>query len=66
MSLVDSSLCNAIFLIVTLALAAQKTAAQAVLCGQYQNLTSTSGEYTSKSKFCMSNATEQSLIRVHS
>ena len=52
MSLVDSFLCNAIFLIVAFALAAQKTAAQAVLCGQYQNLTSTSGQYTSKSKVC--------------
>ena len=66
MSLVKSSLYNVIFLVVAFTSSVQLTAAQAVLCGQYQNLTSTSGQYMSKSKLCASNTTRHNLIRTHS
>lgn len=66
MSLVKSSLYKAIVLLLAFTLAVQKTAAQAVLCGQYQNFTSTSGLYESKSKVRTSHTTGHNLTRIRS
>lgn len=66
MSLMKSSFSNAIFLVVAFTLAVQETAAQAVLCGQYQVLNSTSGQYISKSIVCASSIARHNLTRMHS
>lgn len=66
MSLITSSLYNAVFLVVLFTSAVQKAAAQPALCGQYQTFNSTSGQYISKFKLCASNTTIYSLTRIHS
>ena len=48
MSMVKSSLCNTVLIVLALSVAVQETAAQSVLCHQYQTFESKSGQYISK------------------
>ena len=57
MSLVKSSFCNTVLTVLALGLAVQYTAAQSVLCHQYQTFESKSGQYISKFTVCAFNIT---------
>ena len=66
MSFVKSSLYHAIFLVIAFTSTVQKTAAQAVLCGQFEDWNSTSGQYMSKSRIGAYNSTGHNLTGTHS
>ena len=66
MSLVKSSLCNAVLIVLALSVAVQETAAQSVLCHQYQTFESKSGQYISKFTVCVFNTTRQNLTSIDS
>ena len=66
MSLVKSSFYDAILLVVAFTSTWQKTAAQAVLCGQFENWNSTSGQYMSMSRLGASTSMRHNLTRIHS